>query len=92
MTRKKIIGFFDSHGALWVSCDASHPDAKAFGPTGSSFEAALVMKEFHSLLAEEGLTFWAFAKAHNFLVLAEDEFGFDLLVKPVLDRFLLDIE
>jgi hypothetical protein len=26
--------FFDSHGGLWVVCDAEHPEAQAFGPRG----------------------------------------------------------
>jgi len=92
MTRKKTIGFFDSWGNLWISCDPDHPDAKAFGPTGAAFEAAPTMREFHSLLSQEGLTFYVWAKAHNFLVPSEEELGFDMLVQPVLDRFLLDIE
>jgi len=26
--------FVDSHGGLWATCDADHPDAVAFGPRG----------------------------------------------------------
>ncbi len=28
--------FFDSWGALWVTCDSTHPQAEAFGPRGSA--------------------------------------------------------
>lgn len=26
--------FFDSHGGLWATCEANHPEAEAFGPRG----------------------------------------------------------
>ena len=30
--------FFDSWGGAWVACDATHANAKAFGPTGVARE------------------------------------------------------
>lgn len=30
------IYFFDSHGALYCTCDADRPSATAFGPTGTA--------------------------------------------------------
>jgi hypothetical protein len=28
--------FYDSHGSPWVTCSPDHPEAKAFGPTGTA--------------------------------------------------------
>ena len=46
-------GFFcDSHGALWVSCEADDRGAVAFGPTGV---ARLVLRGAYAVLADAGL-------------------------------------
>ena len=31
--------FFDTHGGLWVTCEADHPEAEAFGPSAGSRKA-----------------------------------------------------
>jgi len=49
--------FFDSHGALWEPCSASHPDAEAIGPTG----VARLMSRAEAGLDEVPLTAWAAA-------------------------------
>lgn len=35
------LAFFDSAGGLWVTCDASHPEARAFGPCGTAREPSV---------------------------------------------------
>jgi hypothetical protein len=32
----KTYAFFDSNGAVWLTCHYRHPDAQAFGPIGTS--------------------------------------------------------
>ena len=70
--------FFDSHGALHATCDANHPYAAAFGPTGVSREADPAEA---GLRVSFGETPWSAASRAGRLSRGRDG-GFDTL-KPV---------
>lgn len=38
---KAVFFFFDSYGSLWATDDGEHPEARAFGPTGTARPAVL---------------------------------------------------
>jgi hypothetical protein len=78
MTSTNPTRFFDSWGALWVTCSADHHDAQAFGPAGAA--RRVTDTELEELgLSCTGLTAWSMARLMGVLVPAQDDTQFDLL-------------
>jgi hypothetical protein len=74
--------FFDSWGALWVTCSTDHHDAQAFGPAGAA--RRVTAAELEGLgLARAGMTAWAMARLAGVLAPAQDDTGFDTLTLTV---------
>jgi hypothetical protein len=70
--------FFDSWGALWVTCSPDHPDAQAFGPAGAARRAT--DEELQALgLACADRSARALARLAGMLVPAQDDTEFDTL-------------
>ena len=62
--------FFDSHGGLYAPCLPAHPEAIAFGPTGTARRAQ--PEEVGGLFADGGRSPWAVAMAENRIVVDAD--------------------
>lgn len=71
-----VVAFFDSHGALWVTCSPETEGAQAFGPTGCAVRSTLFASP------RKGETEWSFWNRMGSVIRADDEFGFDVLGRP----------
>jgi hypothetical protein len=75
--------FFDSHGKAWTPCSGEHPEARAFGPAGTSRELTTQELEALGLRSDDPGRFpgtpWSFASAND-LVAEED--GWDWFNHP----------
>ena len=60
--------FFDSHGGLWVTCEANHHAAVAFGPSGVARPATLE----EAGIRLPGATAYSAAMAERRVVSGED--------------------
>jgi hypothetical protein len=77
-----LVYFFDSHGALWATCEATHPDAVAFGPTGVAREcnpSEIGLRGECGTLSGSGT---AFARASKLALTTELEDGWHYLTRP----------
>ena len=74
--------FFDSWGALWVTCSTDHHDAQAFGPAGVA--RRVTAAELEELgLACPNRSAWTMARLARVLAPAQDDTGFDTLTLTV---------